>query len=128
MLPAGTHVQFKIGMLPSDGGSFAFNLRLCTILPFDNCYGSPPVKMESMVKRQPGGFPIDLHVAPFGISLRSEKCEQLTEHIKAKIPHDSIALHITHSNDTMAPRLVNLTVLLVPLPSIAAGVKPTLIR
>ena len=102
VLPAGTHVQFKIGMLPIDGGSFAFNLRLCTILPFDNCYGSPPVKMESMVKRQPGGFPVDLHVAPFGISLRSEKCVQLAEHIKAKIPHDSIALHITHSNDTMA--------------------------
>ena len=102
VLPAGTHVQFKIGMLPTDGGSFAFNLRLCTVLPFDNCYGSPPVKMESMIKLQPGGFKVDLHVAPFGISLKSEKCELLNEHIKTKIPQDSIALYITHSNDTMA--------------------------
>ena len=102
VLPSGNHVQFTFGKLPNDGGSFAFNLRLCTILPFDNCYGSPPVKMESIVKLQPGGFKVDLHVAPFGIALKSEKCEQLTEHIKDKIPHDSIALFITHTNDTMA--------------------------
>ena len=101
VLPEGTHVQFKFGLLPSSGGSFAFNLRLCTILPFDNCYGSPPVKMNSIVKLQPGGFKVDLHVAPFGIQLRSEKCEQLAVHIKDRIPHDSIALHVTHSNDTM---------------------------
>ena len=101
VLPTGTHVQFKFGIRPRDGGSFAFNLQLCTILPFDNCYGSPPVKMESMVQLQPGGFKVDLHVAPFGISLRSEKCYQLAQHIKDKIPHDSIALYITHTNDTM---------------------------
>jgi hypothetical protein len=101
VLPDGTHVQFKFGLLPSGGGSFAFNLRLCTILPFDNCYGSPPVKMESIVKLQPGGFKVDLHAAPFGISLRSEKCDLLAQHIKELTPHDSIALHITHSNDTM---------------------------
>ena len=101
VLPTGTHVRFKFGIRPSDGGSFAFNLQLCTILPFDNCYGSPPVMMESMVQLQPGGFKVDLHVAPFGISLRSEKCAQLAQHIKDKIPHDSIALYITHTNDTM---------------------------
>ena len=101
LLPEGTHVHFKFGIKPGGGGSFAFNLRLVTILPFDNCYGYPPTKMESMVKLQPGGFQVDLHVAPFGIALRSELCDPFTTHIKDRIPHDSMALYITHSNDAM---------------------------
>ena len=89
VLAEGTHVNFRIGIDPKDGGSFAFNLRLVTILPFDNCYGSPPQKLDSLSQKQPGGFHIDLHVAPFGVSLRSERCDLLTQHVKNKIPSDT---------------------------------------
>ena len=98
VLPQGTQVQFKIGIDPITGNSFAFNLRLVTILPADNCYGSPPEKMESLTLQQPGGFKVDLHVAPFGIALRSERCDLLTTHVRDRVPKESIALYITHSN------------------------------
>lgn len=101
VLPTGTHVNFKFGINPTTGNSFACNLQLITILPADNCYGSPPQKMESIVQMQPGGFKVDVHAAPFAISLRSERCDQLSNHIKTKIPSDSIALYIIHSNATM---------------------------
>ena len=102
VLPEGTHVHFKIGINPTSGESFAFNLRLVTILPADNCYGSPPEKMQSMVRQQPGGFKVDLHVAPFGISLRSERCPLLRKHVADKVPKDSIAFHISHTNNAMS--------------------------
>ena len=101
VLPEGTHVHFKIGINPSSGNPFAFNLRLVTILPADNCYGSPPEKMQSMVRQQPGGFKVDLHVAPFGISLRSERCPLLRKHVVDKVPKESIAFYISHTNNAM---------------------------
>jgi hypothetical protein len=101
VLAEGTHVNFRIGIDPKDGGSFAFNLRLVTVLPFDNCYGSPPQKLDSLIQKQPGGFHIDLHVAPFGVSLRSERCDLLTQHVKNKIPSDTIGLYIAHANNDM---------------------------
>ena len=101
VLAEGTHVNFRIGIDPKDGGSFAFNLRLVTILPFDNCYGSPPQKLDSLSQKQPGGFHVDLHVAPFGVSLRSERCDLLAQHVRNKIPTDTIGLYITHTNNDM---------------------------
>ena len=108
VLVEGTHVNFRIGIDPTVGRSFAFNIKLVTILPFDNCYGSPPQKLDSMNQKQPGGFKLDLHVAPFGISLRSERCELLAKHVEGKIPADTIGLHIIHSNnDIQDPHFVS---------------------
>lgn len=108
VLAEGTHVNFRIGIDPTDGRSFAFNIKLVTILPFDNCYGSPPQKLDSLNQKQPGGFNLDLHVAPFGVSLRSERCELLAKHVKNKIPADTIGLHITHNNnDIQDPHFVS---------------------
>jgi hypothetical protein len=108
VLAEGTHVNFRIGIDPTVGRSFAFNIKLVTILPFDNCYGSPPQKLDSMNQKQPGGFKLDLHVAPFGISLRSDRCELLAKHVEGKIPADTIGLHIIHSNnDIQDPHFVS---------------------
>jgi hypothetical protein len=101
VLPQGTHVRFVFSPGLATGKTYACNLNLVTILPADNCYGSPPKKVESITQKQPGGITIDLHVAPYGITLRSERCELLDKHLKGLIPSGSIALHIIHSNTTL---------------------------
>ena len=101
VLPQGTQVRFVFSPGLATGKTYACNLSLVTILPADNCYGSPPKKVESITQQQPGGIAIDLHVAPYGITLRSERCELLDKHLKGLIPTGSIALHIIHSNTTL---------------------------
>ena len=98
LLPQGTHVKFKFCPGLTTGKTYAGNLSLVTILPADNTYGSPPIKVDSIIQQQPGGVPVDLHVAPYGITLRSNRCTLLTQHVKELIPKDSIPLYIIHSN------------------------------
>ena len=100
VLPQGTHVRFLFSPGLNKEITFASNLSLVTLLPADNCFGTPPVKVTSITQLQPGGVPLDLHVAPFGITLRSERCDLLGSHLKDLTPSDSIALHILHSNTT----------------------------
>ena len=100
VLPQGTHVRFLFSPGLVNDKTFACNLSLVTMLPADNCFGSPPKKINSITQLQPGGVSVDLHVAPFGITLRSERCELLDTHLKELTPDESIALHIHHSNTT----------------------------
>ena len=45
VLPQGTHVRFKFSPGLATGKTYACNLSLVTILPADNCYGSPPKRV-----------------------------------------------------------------------------------
>ena len=98
LLPQGTHVKFKFSPGLTTGKTYACNLSLVTILPADNTFGSPPKKVDTIIQQQPGGVPVDLHVAPYGITLRSNRCTLLTQHVKELIPKDSLPLYIIHSN------------------------------
>ena len=98
ILPQGTHVKFLFSPGLVKDKTFACNLSLVTLLPADNCYGSPPKKVTSITQLQAGGVHIDLHVAPFGITLRSERCDLLESHLKDLTPKDSLSLKILHSN------------------------------
>ena len=98
LLPQGTHVKFKFSPGLTTGKTFACNLSLVTVLPADNTFGSPPRKVDSICQQQPGGVSVDLHVAPYGITLRSNRCALLCQHMKELIPGDALPLYIIHSN------------------------------
>ena len=98
LLPQGTHVKFKFSPGFTNGKPYACNLNLVTILPADNTFGSPPRKVDTIIQAQPGGVPVDLHVAPYGITYRSNRCPLLCRHVSELIPKDALPLYIIHSN------------------------------
>ena len=98
LLPQGTQVKFKFSPGLTTGKTYACNLSLVTILPADNTFGSPPKKVDTIIQPQPGGVPVDLHVAPYGITLRSNRCALLCQHMMELIPKDALPLYIIHSN------------------------------